>query len=52
MMETASTSYEDIKDWTWEQFQPLVDKLLSTDVAADSVEDWLGGLDATGSAVL
>ena len=42
MMETASTSYEDIKDWSWEQFQPLVDKLLSTEVAPDSVEDWLG----------
>ena len=42
MMESASTSYEDIKDWNWEQFQPLVDKLLSTDVAPDSVEDWLG----------
>ena len=41
MINPPPTSYEDIKDWTWDAFLPLAEELLATDVNADSIESWL-----------
>ena len=43
MLKVLPSRHEDLIDWTWEQFQPLVDDLLTVPVTADTIENWLGG---------
>ena len=43
MFSGLPTRYEEIADWTWEQFRPLVDELLAVDLSAENVESWLSG---------
>ena len=43
MFDSIPTRYQDVKDWTWAQFQPLVDDLLALPLDADNIESWLSG---------
>ena len=43
MFSGLPTRYQDIADWTWEQFQPLVAELLAVALNAENVESWLSG---------
>ena len=43
MFDSIPTHYQDVKDWTWAQFQPLVDDLLALPLDADNIESWLSG---------
>lgn len=39
--EQFPTTYEQVKDWTWADFEPYVNDLLSREITADNVHQWL-----------
>ena len=41
MLGTLPQTYEDVKDWTWEQLQPLFTELQQRDLNADNIDRWL-----------
>lgn len=41
MFDTLPSQYEEIKDWTWQDFQPYADKLLAEDLTDDNITNWL-----------
>lgn len=41
MFESFPTNYEDVLDWSWEQFKPYADDLMARDVTEDSIDGWL-----------
>ena len=41
MFASIPTRYEDIADWTWEQFKPLVNELLAAELTEANIESWL-----------
>ncbi len=43
MIEIKARRYEDIKDWTWDDFAPLASDLLTTEVGAENIDAWLDG---------
>ncbi|MCY4537452.1 MAG: M3 family oligoendopeptidase [Chloroflexi bacterium] len=43
MIGPSATSYQDIKDWTWDDFLPLAEELLAIEVRAENIESWLDG---------
>ena len=43
MFASIPTRYEDIADWTWEQFKPLLDELLAAELTEANIESWLSG---------
>ena len=43
MIGPSATSYQDIKDWTWDNFLPLAEELAATEVHAENIESWLDG---------
>ena len=52
MFNTLPTTYDAIKDWSWEQFKPYADDLLArdlTDASADAfLKDWTHLQEAIG----
>ncbi len=52
MFDTLPTTYEDIKDWGWENFKPYADQLLQIEISADNIEVWLAGYTQLGRLVM
>jgi len=43
MFDNTPTTYDEIKDWGWDDFKPYADQLLATDITADNIDTWLTG---------
>jgi len=43
MFENLPTTYDEIKDWRWDDFKPYADKLLAIDITDDNIDAWLTG---------
>lgn len=43
MFEGLPETYEQCRDWTWAEFEPLAQALVAVDLNADNVESWLDG---------
>ena len=41
MIDLSALRYEHIKDWTWDEFLPLAEALLRTELSHDNIESWL-----------
>lgn len=41
MFDTLPKSVTEVRDWTWENYQPFVDDLLNRDLTQDTVKGWL-----------
>ena len=43
MFEGLPETYEQCRDWIWDEFEPLAQALVAVDLNADNVESWLDG---------
>jgi oligoendopeptidase F len=41
MLDTLPQTYEDVKDWTWEELEPLYAELQNRTLTADNIDAWL-----------
>jgi oligoendopeptidase F len=41
MFETLPKSVTEVRDWTWENYQPFVDDLFNRELTQDNINDWM-----------